>query len=115
MKIFCGLFLILVATTCFAQQRQVMRPQDILRVANVTDAQISPNGQWVVYTRLSVEEDKSLARCGLHASRLEAYSIPMPTPTPRRPVPYVDWPEIRADASPFIACRLERFDTALVS
>src|SRR5215213_1449788 len=40
-----------------AQPRMSMRPADVVKVANVADAQISPNGQWVVYTVSSVDED----------------------------------------------------------
>ncbi len=32
----------------FAQTRRVMSPGDVLRVAGVSDAQISPNGEWIV-------------------------------------------------------------------
>ncbi len=101
MKNFCGFVLIFVATTCFAQPRQLMRPQDILRVANVTDAQISPNGQWVVYSVSSVEDDKTVSTLWLARTGLE-YSIPTHIPTPRRPVPFVDWPEIRQTPRPLL-------------
>ena len=101
MKIFCGLLVILVATTCFAQQRQVMKPQDVLRVANVGDAQISPNGQWVVYSVSSVEDDKTISTLWLARFGIEA-SIPAPTPIPRRTVPYVDWPDIRQQPRPLL-------------
>ena len=36
-----------------AQQRRQMAAPDILRVANVGDAQISPNGQWAARTEAS--------------------------------------------------------------
>ena len=42
-----GLALITGAT---AQVRRAMSPADILRIAAVSDAQISPNGEWIVYT-----------------------------------------------------------------
>jgi dipeptidyl aminopeptidase/acylaminoacyl peptidase len=38
-----------------------MRVADVVKIANVTDAQISPNGQWVVYTLSSVDEDKNVS------------------------------------------------------
>src|SRR5829696_1318116 len=91
---------LLLAIPCAAQPRQPMRQPDILRVSNVTDAQISPNGQWVVYTASSVEEDKSLTSLWLVRLGLESYAAPLPTPTPRRPtspaVPSVDWSDIRS-------------------
>jgi Tol biopolymer transport system component len=37
-----------------------MRPADVVKIASVADAQISPNGQWVAYTVSSVDEDKNL-------------------------------------------------------
>ncbi|HKG78093.1 MAG TPA: DPP IV N-terminal domain-containing protein, partial [Pyrinomonadaceae bacterium] len=69
-------------------------------MSNVTDAQISPNGQWVVYTASSVEEDKSLTSLWLVRLGLESYAAPLPTPTPRRPTspaaPSADWSDIRS-------------------
>ena len=100
MKIFCGFVLIFVASTCFAQQRQAMRAQDILRVVNVTDAQISPNGQWVVYSVSSVEDDKTVSTLWLARVGIESYWLP--APSPRRPVPYVDWPEVRQPPRPLL-------------
>jgi dipeptidyl aminopeptidase/acylaminoacyl peptidase len=87
------------AFTC-AQPRGPMRPADVVRVANVTDAQISPNGQYVVYTVSSVAEDKTVNT--LWIARLQPEFVPVqPTaqPTPRSPssrtVPYLEWPDIR--------------------
>ena len=61
-KLFVVAVLIVTASvvTC-AQPRGVMRPADIVRVANVTDAQISPNGQYVVYTVSSIADDKTVS------------------------------------------------------
>src|SRR5947199_1426713 len=44
-----------------AQSRRPMTPADILRVANVGDAQISPNGDWIVYTVSTVDGDDTLS------------------------------------------------------
>src|SRR5215208_6026987 len=94
------LVLLLLTIPCAAQPRQPMRQPDILRVSNVTDAQISPNGQWVVYTVSSVDEDQSLTSLWLVRLSLESYAAPLPTPTPRRPTspasPSADWPDIRS-------------------
>jgi dipeptidyl aminopeptidase/acylaminoacyl peptidase len=95
------LILALLAFPCLAQLRQPMRPQDILRVANVTDAQISPNGQWAVYTVSSVEDDKSVSTLWLARLALESYPFPTPTPS-RRTVPYTDWPELRSSPRPLL-------------
>jgi dipeptidyl aminopeptidase/acylaminoacyl peptidase len=40
-----------------AQVRRGMTPADVLRVANVGDAQISPDGEWVVYTVSTIERE----------------------------------------------------------
>jgi dipeptidyl aminopeptidase/acylaminoacyl peptidase len=77
-----------------------MRPADIVRVASVTDAQISPNGQSVVYSVSSVEDDKTIST--LWIARLGLESTPIPTPTPRRPTPYVEWPDVRSAPRPLL-------------
>src|SRR3954454_24934910 len=53
-------FLLLVIP-CGAQPRSPMRPADLVKIASVADAQISPNGQWVVYSVSSVDEDKNVS------------------------------------------------------
>jgi dipeptidyl aminopeptidase/acylaminoacyl peptidase len=45
------------ALSSFAQTRRPMTPADILRVETVGDAQISPDGAWVVYTVSTAEGD----------------------------------------------------------
>ena len=96
---FCGLWF---SPPCAAQGRQLMRPADVVRVATVSDAQISPNGQWVVYTVSSVDEDQNLSTLWIARLGLEPYSPPTPSPTPRRPTPYVDWPDLRAAPRPLL-------------
>jgi dipeptidyl aminopeptidase/acylaminoacyl peptidase len=49
--------LLFVASTTRAQMRHGMTPAETLRVANVADAQISPDGEWVVYTVTTIERD----------------------------------------------------------
>ncbi|HEX7331871.1 MAG TPA: S9 family peptidase [Pyrinomonadaceae bacterium] len=75
-----------------------MRVADVVRVVGVTDAQISPNGQWVVYTVSSVEDDKNVSTLWIARHGLDSYPIATPTPAPRRSTPYVDWPELRSAA-----------------
>src|SRR5262245_52463304 len=85
---------------CIAQPRLPMRPADIVKVANVTDAQISPNGQWLVYTVSSVDEDKNVSTLWLARAGLDSYTLPAPTPTPspRR----VEWPDTRTPPRPLL-------------
>ncbi len=105
----CGrsLFLLLVVMTlpCVAQPRQLMRAADVVKVMNVTDAQISPNGQWVVYSVSSVDEDKNVTTLWLARVTFEAIPSSTPTPTPRRPTPSVysgEWPELRTAPRPLL-------------
>lgn len=101
MKLFVVAVLIVTASVVtWAQPPRPMRAADIVRVANVTDAQISPNGQYVVYTVSSIAEDRSLST--LWIARLLPEVVPVqPTaqPTPRSPsprtVPYLEWAELR--------------------
>ncbi|HKV36418.1 MAG TPA: S9 family peptidase [Pyrinomonadaceae bacterium] len=81
-----------------------MAPADILRVANVSDAQMSPNGQWIVYTVSSVDEDKNFTTLWIARVSGEAFALrPIPAPTPtRRPGPYVDWPDTRTEIRPLL-------------
>jgi dipeptidyl aminopeptidase/acylaminoacyl peptidase len=99
--------LLLTSLTSVAQPRAQMRPADILRIANVSDAQISPNGQWVVYTVSTVEEDKNFSTLWIARMSPEPFGFgvrPIPSPTPqRRPGPYVDWPDIRSEPRPLLA------------
>ncbi len=48
-------------TSSFGQSRRPMVPADILRVAGVSDPQISPNGQWVVYVVSTTEGDRTIS------------------------------------------------------
>src|SRR5262245_11446074 len=93
-----------LTSPCFAQPRGPMKPSDVVKVASVTDAQISPNGQSVVYTGSSVDEDKNVSTLWLARATLEPYTFPatpIPSPSPRRPV-YVEWPDIRTPPRPLL-------------
>ncbi len=65
-----------------------MSPSDILQVANVSDSQISPNGEWVVYSVSSVDGDRASSRLWLARAGATRSSQPMPrseSRTPRNP------------------------------
>ncbi|GAB3272235.1 S9 family peptidase [Larkinella harenae] len=53
-------FLCLFAGTALAQlpTRRPIQPSDILRLQNITDPQVSPDGAWVAYTLSSVDKEK---------------------------------------------------------
>src|SRR5689334_73948 len=102
--------LLSLAALCFvlslssvAQPRRgMMTPADILRVANVTDAQIAPNGQWVVYTVSAVDDDKNVSTLWLARIGPEPFVVTPTQPLQRRTVPYIDWPDIRTIPKPLL-------------
>src|SRR2546421_847938 len=75
MKAFLIIAAAIFVTTSVAvadsQPRRLMAPGDILRVANVSDPQISPNGEWVVYTVSEVEGDETISTLWLTRAGLE--------------------------------------------
>ncbi|HKY30289.1 MAG TPA: S9 family peptidase [Pyrinomonadaceae bacterium] len=92
------IWLLLLLSPATAQR---MTPPDILRVAGVSDAQISPNGQWVVYTVSTSDSDATRTTLWIGRPGAEFTTGPptsRPTPTPRRPTDeriQLDWPEVR--------------------
>ena len=52
-------FALLFSCSVIAQTRHAMTPADVLRVANVGDAEISPDGTWIVYTVSTADGDGS--------------------------------------------------------
>jgi dipeptidyl aminopeptidase/acylaminoacyl peptidase len=100
---------LLVATTFYAASAQprramtAMLPGDILRVVNVGDAQISPNGQWVVYVVSTIEGNETVSTLWLARVNPNLVNLPTSTPAPtsqRRPT--TDWPEERSTSSPLL-------------
>jgi dipeptidyl aminopeptidase/acylaminoacyl peptidase len=75
MKVFliiaAAIFVTTSAAVADSQPRRLMAPGDILRVANVSDPQISPNGEWVVYTVSAVEGDETISTLWLTRAGLE--------------------------------------------
>ena len=91
-----------LSVSSVAQPRRAMIPSDILRVANVTDAQIAPNGQWVVYTVSAVDEDKNVNTLWLARVGAEPFVVTPMQPLQRRTVPYIDWPDTRSVPHPLL-------------
>lgn len=91
----------------YAQPRRAttsMAPAGILRVANISDAQISPNGEWVVYTVSSVAGEDSistlwLARLNTATANLSPITMP---PTSQRPATTA-WPPPGPAPTPLLA------------
>jgi dipeptidyl aminopeptidase/acylaminoacyl peptidase len=75
-----------------AQARRPLTPPDILRVANVGDAQISPNGEWVAYTVSQIEGDQTVS--ALWLVRVGERFSNVPT-TSRQPGQRPNWDQIR--------------------
>ncbi|HCX28931.1 MAG TPA: hypothetical protein DHU55_04045 [Blastocatellia bacterium] len=65
-----------------AQSRVPMAPADILRVVNVSDAQISPNGQWVVYSVSRVEGNETVSSLWLARAELDYADLVQPSSPP---------------------------------
>lgn len=94
-----------LAATFAAQTRRPMSAADILRIASVSDAQISPNGEWIVYTVSSTEGDSTrstlwLARVQRDQDRNPPTTRPAPTTLERDQ--YRDWPEVRRQPIPLL-------------
>jgi dipeptidyl aminopeptidase/acylaminoacyl peptidase len=87
------LILVCVPIITFAQSRRPFAPADILRVAGVSDAQISPNGQWVVYTVSTTEDDRTTPTLWLAKTGQDLTGQPTSLPTPTRQSDR-DWREV---------------------
>jgi dipeptidyl aminopeptidase/acylaminoacyl peptidase len=93
------LFFILAITlnSTLAQPRRELSVADTLRVAGVNDAQISPDGHWVVYTVSTVDGDRNQTSLWLARTSHELLSVPT-TPAPVN----TDWPEVKNSSSPLL-------------
>jgi len=81
----CGSVLLLIVTlslTAQSQSRRPMAPADILRVATISDAQISPNGEWIAYTVSTVDGEATRSTIWIVRSTWESRSR---TPTGTSP------------------------------
>ncbi len=92
-----ALVLFQLARSAPAQPRRVT-PPDILRIATISDAQISPGGEWVVYTVGTIDANQTvstlwLARVG---ERLTA------NPTSRQPEQRRNWDSFRSPSRPLL-------------
>src|SRR4030095_11074689 len=80
-----------------------MSPADILRVASVGDAQISPNGQSFVYTVSTVEGNETITTLWL--ARIGPTLVNVPTETVRpteQGRPTTAWPDVRFAPTPLL-------------
>jgi dipeptidyl aminopeptidase/acylaminoacyl peptidase len=74
------LLLVVLSVTCSvsAQSRRPLTPADILRTSNVSDAQISPSAEWVVYTVSTIEGEASHSTLWLQRATFEPRSSGRP-------------------------------------
>jgi len=97
----------LAATSAQPRRPMAFRsPSDILNVANVSDAQISPNGQWVVYTVATVDSDRNISTLYLARANIELTPNPniiQQRPTIRVPADSTSWPEAQSTTRPLLA------------
>jgi dipeptidyl aminopeptidase/acylaminoacyl peptidase len=98
-KLFAAVLLIsLLPFAGWAQSRRLMTPADILRVSTISDPQISPNGDWVVYTVSSTESDQTVSTLWLvRGERISAYP-----PTSRQPEQRRNWELLQNRARPLL-------------
>jgi dipeptidyl aminopeptidase/acylaminoacyl peptidase len=106
-----GATLIVVLTYFVAASAQPRRPMpfrspsDILNVANVSDAQISPNGQWVVYMVSTAEGDRTISTLYLARSNLDLTPNPniiQQRPNTRGSFDPNTWPEVQSSTRPLL-------------
>jgi dipeptidyl aminopeptidase/acylaminoacyl peptidase len=94
----------LLAVTGSAQVRRPMTPADILRIATVSDAQISPNAQWVVYTVSTIEKERTISTLWLARAAVDL--APNPTsrsaPATRQPLQPSEGSEVRYPPTPLL-------------
>lgn len=98
-----GLLITLAASLFFltapAQTRRPMSPVDILRVANVADAQLSPNGESIVYTLSTIEGEQTLSTLWLVNTGERPAANP---PTSRQTEPRRNWEGARNQGRPLL-------------
>src|SRR5882724_6661001 len=71
--------LVVFSSLSLAQTRRPMSPADLLLVGGVSDAQISPDGRWVVYSVSRVDGDRNQTTLWL-ARMTEQFSSQLATP-----------------------------------
>ena len=87
-----AVFLVSSAASAAAQSRR-LAPADILRVAAISDAQISPSGEWVVYSVATNEGNQTVTNLWLARVGEQLTSDP---PTSRQPEQRRNWDRPRA-------------------
>ncbi|HYX28652.1 MAG TPA: S9 family peptidase [Pyrinomonadaceae bacterium] len=84
--------LLLFALSFVNGQPRQLTPADILRVATVSDAQISPSGEWIVYSLATVEANETASTLWIVRA---GERFPSGPPTSRQPEPRRNWESFR--------------------
>src|SRR2546423_10264041 len=93
------LFLLLSLPTIVHSQPRRLGPADILRVATVSDAQISPSGELIVYSVSAVEGDQNISPLWIVRVGERLSSAP---PTSRQPEQRRNWERLTYSARPLL-------------
>src|SRR6266568_8368716 len=117
-SLFALALILLLFAVAPAQARRAMMPADILRVASLSDAEVSPDGEWVVYTVSTTDGNQTvstlwLVRPGERFFRIPPSGRPLEqrrspeTPiTPGRPLLPSGWNGANPRWSPDGKCRV---------
>lgn len=97
-RILSAIALLLLAAVAHSQPRP-LTPSDILRVATVSDAQISPTGEWVVYSLATVDGNDTTSSLWIVRVADRSFSGP---PTSRQPEQRRNWETFRSNARPLL-------------
>src|SRR5262245_24497382 len=86
-----------ISPIVFAQSRR-LGPADILRVATISDAQISPSGEWVVYSVATTDGNQTVTNLWL-ARVGDRIGV---NPTSRQTEPRRNWESFRGLGRPLL-------------
>ena len=98
-RILSALPVVLFLLTIAHAQARPLTPSDILRVATVGDPQISPSGEWIVYTLSTAEGNEPTSNLWLVRVGERPLSGP---PTGRQPEQRRNWEGVRLTGRPLL-------------
>ncbi|PYS72830.1 MAG: hypothetical protein DMF73_07245 [Acidobacteria bacterium] len=93
------LFVFLSLLTIVQSQPRRLSSADILRVATVSDAQISPSGEWIVYAVSTAEGDQTISTLWIVRVGERLSTVP---PTSRQPEQRRNWETLRYAGRPLL-------------
>ena len=99
LHVLIGAIAILSAVLTVVAQPRRLTPADILRVATVSDAQISPTGEWIVYSVSTVEGDQTTSTIWIARVGERVSAAP---PTSRQPEQRRNWETLRYVGRPLL-------------